>query len=475
MIFDEDLVSFLKSSSGKINAYDVHLFADENTQWFADLKELVQYAYELNDGTPVTFVLHSMGGPMLLHFLQLQTQEWKDKYISKAITLNAAWGGTVQSVEAIVEGYNFGSTVIQQNQMRQIQRSSPSLHWLMPHTNFWSDKEVFMRTKDKNYTVANYEEFFRWVVIQYYNTRNTEVLMSQQMNTLLIAVLCSGFSLWSKMCSFFSLIDRSIQGWDTAKRKGATSILFNAHSSVCRSFLTCIWRFCTILSAYPNFCPNFHIIIHFLPCLSLGSIQSFWSMIFGWCCSPWLTMAIHPSGKNGKHSLMFLLLSVTLTTLMAGKLWKIWLTIRALRRLASTYIVSMGKVSVLWNGTSAWWSDDEMNWSQINCLLYYFQSRIDYNDGYGSGFTKVSGDGDGTVNIRSLRGCLQWENAVEQANHPIYHHDLYDAEHYNILKDPRAINLVLKSLIGVENYVAPNITERRSLFDDLRDFKFRFL
>lgn len=134
---------------------------DENEEWFSDLKVLVEHAYSQNDDTPVTFVVHSMGGPMLLHFLHLQTQEWKDKYIKKAISLNGVWGGTVQSIAALAVGYNFGSTVVRQDQMRDLQRSSPSLHWLLPHDGFWKKDEVLMSTRKKNYTVENYHDLFK--------------------------------------------------------------------------------------------------------------------------------------------------------------------------------------------------------------------------------------------------------------------------------------------------------------------------
>lgn len=101
-----------------------------------------------------------MGGPMLLQFLHKQTAEWKDTYIARVVSLNAAWGGTVQSIEAIAVGYAFGSSVIQQSEMRQVQRSTPSLHWLLPSLHFWNDTDAFMRTSKKNYTIANYKDFF---------------------------------------------------------------------------------------------------------------------------------------------------------------------------------------------------------------------------------------------------------------------------------------------------------------------------
>lgn len=125
---------------------------------------MIENAFKLNEHSRVTIVAHSMGGPMLLHFLQQQEQEWKDKHIVRVITLNAAWGGTVQTIRAIAEGYSFGATLVKQGTMRQIQRSSPSMHWLAPHQQFWTEDDVFMRTAKKNYSVANYQEFFKYVL-----------------------------------------------------------------------------------------------------------------------------------------------------------------------------------------------------------------------------------------------------------------------------------------------------------------------
>lgn len=131
-------------------------------KWFSQLKYLIEYAFKLNNETKVTLLAHSMGAPMVLYFLQQQKQVWKDKYISRIITLNGAWGGTVQSIEAIAEGYNFGSNVVSQDEMRMVQRSSPSLHWLTPHPHLWTTDDVFMSSPHKNYTVQNYKEFFMY-------------------------------------------------------------------------------------------------------------------------------------------------------------------------------------------------------------------------------------------------------------------------------------------------------------------------
>lgn len=107
-------------------------------------------------------------------------------------------------------------------------------------------------------------------------------------------------------------------------------------------------------------------------------------------------------------------------------------------------------------------------------MYHSILNSIEYGGAYGSTFRRTNGDGDGTVNIRSLRGCLEWENDVNQNGHPIYHHDLEFAEHYEILKDNRAINYVLTQAIG-DNFVQPNITSTESIYDYLKEFKFKYL
>lgn len=101
-----------------------------------------------------------MGGRMVLHFLQLMPPTWKSKYIHKVITLNTPWGGSMQSIEAVALGYSFGSSMLDAGKMRIVQRSSPSVMWLMPSEHFWKPNEVLVSTDEKNYTRSNLNEFF---------------------------------------------------------------------------------------------------------------------------------------------------------------------------------------------------------------------------------------------------------------------------------------------------------------------------
>ncbi|XP_031619100.1 group XV phospholipase A2-like isoform X2 [Contarinia nasturtii] len=140
--------------------YDFRRGPNENKDWFLRLKELVEYSYKMNDNIGVTFIAHSMGGRMLLHFLQQMPQEWKDQYVKQMITLSTPWGGSIQAIQAISVGYDFGANVIQNIKMKQVQETCPSVVWLMPSKHFWKQDEVMVTMNKKNYTLQNIDQFF---------------------------------------------------------------------------------------------------------------------------------------------------------------------------------------------------------------------------------------------------------------------------------------------------------------------------
>lgn len=49
-------------------------------------------------------VAHSMGGLMSLHFLNMQSQWWKDKYIRSLVALSGVWGGSVKAIKVYAIG-----------------------------------------------------------------------------------------------------------------------------------------------------------------------------------------------------------------------------------------------------------------------------------------------------------------------------------------------------------------------------------
>lgn len=137
-----------------------YLFADENGQWFTDFKTLIEETYEMNDNVPITLIVHSMGGPMTLVFLQQMEKPWKNKYIARVISLAGAWAGSAKAVKVFAVGDDLGSFALSGKVMRTQQISSPSLAFLMPSPYFWKNDEVMVRTRTRVYTYNQLKEFF---------------------------------------------------------------------------------------------------------------------------------------------------------------------------------------------------------------------------------------------------------------------------------------------------------------------------
>lgn len=125
------------------------------------MKDLVEDTYQRGGQEPVTIIVHSMGGPMTLLFLQLQPQAWKNKFIARVISLAGAWAGSAKAVKVFAIGDDLGSFALSGSVMRAEQITSPSLAWLLPSPHFWKDDEILVTTATKQYTLANLEEFFR--------------------------------------------------------------------------------------------------------------------------------------------------------------------------------------------------------------------------------------------------------------------------------------------------------------------------
>lgn len=142
------------------NNFIFFLLTDENEYWFKKLKNLTEHAYKINDNVGVTYIAHSMGGNMLLQFLQKMSQEWKDKYVNRVISLAVPWGGTTLAFQAASIGYDLGISVFPNQKMMELQQTYPSIAWLMPSKYFWKPNEVLATMGGRNYTVENLDQFF---------------------------------------------------------------------------------------------------------------------------------------------------------------------------------------------------------------------------------------------------------------------------------------------------------------------------
>lgn len=156
-------MGYVRNQSIKGAPYDFRKAPNENGDFFVQLKVLVEDTYKENNNTAVVLIVHSMGGPMSLRFLNMQTQAWKNQYIAGLISLAGAWGGSMKAIKVYAIGDNLGSFALRESVMREEQITSPSLAWLLPSKLFWKPDEILVQTDKKNYTINDLEAFFQGI------------------------------------------------------------------------------------------------------------------------------------------------------------------------------------------------------------------------------------------------------------------------------------------------------------------------
>ena len=142
--------------------------------YYSALKELIEQMYRDNGDAKVALVVHSMGGPVSLHFLtEIVSQEWKDTYIDSYVTLGAAFGGAniaisfllgapIQQMDKSIvmfELLNFITMNVGIPSWMSQYRSYPSNYWLSPPASILDD-QILIVTPTKNYTAKDYQQMF---------------------------------------------------------------------------------------------------------------------------------------------------------------------------------------------------------------------------------------------------------------------------------------------------------------------------
>lgn len=82
----------------------------------------------------------------------------------------------------------------------------------------------------------------------------------------------------------------------------------------------------------------------------------------------------------------------------------------------------------------------------------YGMNRLNYKGDLKSSPTLVTGDGDGTVNIRSLKSCERWSGTQVQGPKTVHSIEVPGADHMGILNDKRVVQYVLQLLTDDPHY-----------------------
>ncbi|KAH9528645.1 hypothetical protein DERF_002567 [Dermatophagoides farinae] len=140
--------------------YDFRKAPNELQDYLKSVKKLIEQTYRMNGERRVAIICHSMGCLVMLKFLNDQQQKWKDHYVQSFITLGGPWGGSVKSIKAFISGDNFGVIVAPSLTIRDDERTFPSLAYLLPNDNVFDTDRVLVETKQRKYSIKNYQQLF---------------------------------------------------------------------------------------------------------------------------------------------------------------------------------------------------------------------------------------------------------------------------------------------------------------------------
>ena len=132
--------------------------AASSLPYFTRLKQLVEDTYTLNNNRAVVLLTHSMGGPVALSFLQLQTTEWKTTYVAGFMPLSPPFGGAVSTMLALVSGDTLGVPIVSHKIFHPIQSTCASGPWLFPQPSLWPSTDVLLTAGSTVYTSSNYTQ-----------------------------------------------------------------------------------------------------------------------------------------------------------------------------------------------------------------------------------------------------------------------------------------------------------------------------
>ena len=140
--------------------------------YYSSVKQLIEEMYAESHNTKVTLVVHSMGGPVTLYFLNnVVDQAWKDKYIHAFVPLAGAWSGGNTALQALISGLSFSDLQPDQLQqsglldhvkkeIRDLIRTLPGVFFMLPNATVWKD-QVLVKTAAREYTANDYKVLFR--------------------------------------------------------------------------------------------------------------------------------------------------------------------------------------------------------------------------------------------------------------------------------------------------------------------------
>ena len=128
--------------------------------YWPNLQALVEHAYRSNKNTKVSIFAFSCGGFSLQQFLaEHVSQEWKDKYLDRAVFLAPSFAGAGASLPAMWEKIFPLVPIIKNQDLSDMIESMPVIHQHYPNWEIFGNKEVIRTPNDESLTARDVPDF----------------------------------------------------------------------------------------------------------------------------------------------------------------------------------------------------------------------------------------------------------------------------------------------------------------------------
>lgn len=129
---------------------------------YPKLKDLVETAYAKNEGEKVCLIGHSLGGFIAHEFLTKQTtQEWRDKYIAKAVYVAPSFGGAGEAVKfAWLREFQYSILHLSGEYIGNMIESAGAVHIHFPNFMLFDEEPVIYGPDDSVYYAKDLPQLF---------------------------------------------------------------------------------------------------------------------------------------------------------------------------------------------------------------------------------------------------------------------------------------------------------------------------
>eukprot|EP00033_Pygsuia_biforma_P000962 GCRY01001104.1.p1 GENE.GCRY01001104.1~~GCRY01001104.1.p1 ORF type:complete len:330 (-),score=33.53 GCRY01001104.1:754-1743(-) len=153
-------LGYVRNVDIKAAQYDWRLAPPQLSEYFSQLKEMVEQMYIDRGNRPVLLIAHSYGNNIAHAFLRNMPQEWKDKYVDSYVAVAPPHQGSFDALITMLVEFEFHSLPLNAKIMRSLIRSLPAIYYLLPNPESYDADFPVVELGNTNYTASQFADLF---------------------------------------------------------------------------------------------------------------------------------------------------------------------------------------------------------------------------------------------------------------------------------------------------------------------------